>query len=483
MSNSLKKRTAQAIFWSFVDKGGQQLIQLVFGVVLARILLTSEIGIYAVLAIFTAIANILQESGFSSALIRKKQPSAQDYTSVFYFNISISILIYFILYLSAPTIARFYEQPILEPLSRVVFLSFVFNAFGLVQNVHLMRNMDFKTNTRITLIASSIAGIVAIILATNSYGVWSLVAQLVIQSALRSTLLWIFIKWRPQGAFSYKHIKAMTSYSIKLLATSLMNQVCGNIYNNIIGKVFSLHYTGVYSYANKYSSLPQTVISDAIRSAAFPALSKISDDIEYTKKAFRKMMRITAFIAFPVATLIIVVAKPMIILLITDKWSDSIPLLQILAIGGAFFPLYNLIFMLLQTLGKTGFIFKLEMIRNILALSLIYFTIQHGVMGLVAGISFVAIFSFLLGIIWAGKQIKYKFTEIVKDIIPYLLIATVSILPFLLLEKFGITNLFALILIPTIGGLMLYLAILKMAGAVILDESIAFAKQFINKKS
>lgn len=482
MSNSLKKRTAQAIFWSFIDKGGQQLIQLVFGVILARILFPSEMGIYALLAIFSAIANLLQESGFSSALIREKAPTQKDYTSVFYFNISVSIFLYTALYFTTPSIAAFYDKPILAPLAKITFLAFVFNAFGIIQNVHLVKQMDFKTNTRITLIASSAAGLAAITLAFKGYGVWSLAIQLVLQSALRSILLWVYVKWRPTGGFSFASIKSMTSYSIKLLATSLMNHLCRNLYSNIIGKYFSVYQTGIYNCANKYSTLPQTVISDAIKTAAFPALSKIDDDIEYTQKAFRKVVRITAFLSFPVAILVIIVAKPVILLLITDKWIDAVPLLQVLMVGMAFYPLYNLVSMLLQTLGKTGLILRLEFIRNCLELSLIFFTIEYGVFGLVTGISAVAVLAFFMGMIWAGSSIKYNLTEILKDVVPYILISIISITPFYFLYKLGITNMYASVAISSFGGLLLYLGILKLAGSVILDESIAFLNQIMNKK-
>lgn len=483
MKQSLKKRTAQAIFWSFMDKGGQQLIQLVFGVVLARVLLPSDIGIFALLAIFSAVANILQESGFSSALIRKKEPLEEDYTSVFYFNISISLLLYSILYFASPAIATYYDKPILESLSRLVFLAFVFNSFGLVQNVQLIRRMDFKTNTRITLIASTTAGLAAITLAMKGYGVWSLAIQLVLQSLLRSTFLWLFVRWKPSSSFSIGRIKTMASYSFNLLLTSVMNQICGNIYSNIIGKIFSDHQTGVYSYANKYSVLPQSVISDGIKTAAFPALSKIKNDLGYTKRAFRKVVRITAFVSFPVAILIIVVAKPLILLLITDKWADSIPLLQILAIGGAFYPLYSLVSTLLQTLGNTNLIFRLELFRNLLALSLIAVMLQFGVKGLVSGASIVCIVAFIVGMFIGGRKINYNLIEIAKDTIPYGLIALVSIFPFIYLEHWGLENLYALLIIPSVLGCIIYLGILKISGAVILNDTITFLRQLVNKNT
>lgn len=480
MSSSLKQRTGFAIFWSFVDKGGQQLIQLIFSVVLARILLTSEIGTFALLAIFIAVANILQESGFSAALIRKKEPQKEDFSSVFYFNVGVSFIIYFILFFTAPLISWFYENPVLTDLSRVVFLSFLFNAFGIIQNVVLIRNMDFKTNTKITLISGTLAGVVAVVAALNGYGIWSLVLQLVMQTLLRNVFLWIFIKWRPKAGFSFKHLKSMIPYSSKLLATSVMNQICGNLYANIIGKFFNTHQAGVYSQANKLSIIPQSVISDGIRSAAFPALAKTEGDVAYTKRAYRKVVRILAFVSFPIAALIVVVAKPVILLVFTEKWADSIPILQILALGAAFYPLYSSVSTLLQVTGKTDLIFKMEGTRNILALSLIFITIKFGVIGLVLGISFVGAVAFFGGMIFGGRTIEYKVLEIIKDTMPFLLIAFISIFPFWFLESLGVENLFALLLIPILG-IFAYLGILKLLGSVILDDSIAFFREQLSK--
>lgn len=482
MTESLKQRTGFAIFWSFIDKGGQQILQLAFGIVLARILLTSDFGTFALLAIFTAIANILQESGFSSALIRKKEPSKADLASVFYFNIGISFLVYLILFLSAPAIGWFYEKPILAPLARITFLSFIFNAFAIIQNVVLIRRMDFKTNTKITLISSIIAGSIAVLLAWQGYGVWALATQLTLQTFLRSLLLWLFVKWIPQSGFSFDRIKEMFPYSSRLLATSVMNQFCSNLYANIIGKYFSTHQAGVYSQANKFSIIPQSVISDGVRTAAFPALSKIKEDSEYMKKAYRKVVRITAFISFPVAFLVVVIAKPLILILITEKWADAISLLQILAIGGAFFPLLSLTTTLLQTIGRSGLILKLEMFRNILALATLIFTAQMGVTEIVIGISNVSFIAFIVSTLIAGKNIAYKISEAIRDIVPYILIAFVSYVPFAVMPILGIDNLWVLLITPCIFGSLIYLAILKLAGSVILSESISFLRGFINKQ-
>jgi O-antigen/teichoic acid export membrane protein len=477
MADSLKRKTGLALFWSFVDKGGQQVIQFVFVYILARLVIKEEFGLVAVLAIFTAIANILQESGFSSALIRKKEVQPQEYASVFYFNISVSLCLYIIFFFCAPLISSFYGQPVLTNLSRFIFLAFVFNSFGIIQNVHLIKSLNFKTNTRITLLAGVISGLIAIALAYNGFGVWSLAAQQVMQSFIRSLLLWIFVKWRPATGFSFIHIKEMSSFSLKLLLTSLLNQICANIFPLIIGKKFSFAQVASYGQGTKLNGIPQSIISDGIKSVAYPLLSNIGEDNQRGKKIYRKIIRITAFISFPVAMLLITIARPIIAIYLPAEWSDVTPILQILAIGGAFYPLYVLISSLLQYKGRSGLLLKIEIFRNILLLLSILLTIRYGILGLVAGISLVNIVSFFAGIYISGKTITYTLKEVLMDITPYMGIALVAFLPFLFLHKIGIENIYLLLLIPLIAGSCLYLLIVKILGSVIIQETIDFLKQ------
>lgn len=480
MAEPLKKTTGKALFWSFTDKGGQQVIQLVFGYILARLLSQDEFGLVAVLAVFTAVANILQESGFSSALIRKKDPEAEDFASVFYFNISISILIYIVLFLCAPLIADFYDKPLLTNLSRVIFLAFVFNAFGIIQNVNLMRKMDYKTNTRITLIAFLISGIIAISMAYCGFGVWSLVIQLVSQSFFRSLLLWIFVRWKPSAKFSAPHFKSMAPYSVKLLLSGVLNQVCGNIYAIILGKS-SMGLAGTFSQANKLNGIPQSVISDGIKSVAFPVLTKI-DEEERLKRAFRKIVRITAFICFPTGLLLIVLAKPIVVILLSAKWIDVVPILQILAVGGAFYPLLSLTTSLLQKVGKTGLIFKIELARNILSLLLLIVTIQYGVHGLAAGISATIVISFVGAMYVAGREVLYSMKELFRDVMPYLGIAIIAFIPVFFIGKLGIDNIYISGAIGLVVGCGLYLIIVKLLGSAIIKDAIEFIKDIRNRQ-
>ncbi len=437
-----------------------------------------EFGLVGILAIFTVIANILQESGFSAALIRKKNVSEEEYSSVFYFNISIGLFVYILLFFSAPLISWYFDKPALTDLSRFIFLSFLFNAFGIIQNVHLVKSMNFKSNTRITLIAGCISGVVAITMAYNGWGVWSLAAQQVMQSFLRSLFLWLMVKWRPSKGAAFIHIKEMSSFSIKLLFTSLMGQICGNIIPFIIGKKFSFEQVASYGQGMKLNSIPQSVISDGIKSVAFPLLSHIGEEDNRGKKVFRKIVRITAFISFPVALMLLVLAKPIVGIYLPENWSDTIPILQILTIGGAFYPLYSLTSSLLQYKGKSGLLFKIDLFRNILLIGSILITFRFGVLGLVTGISSVNTIAFFVGMYVAGKNITYSFKEIITDITPYLGIAIFSFLPFLFLNEIGVDNIYLLFTIPLIVGSCLYLLIVKVSGSVIIKDSFDLIKHF-----
>lgn len=482
MADSLKRKTGFALLWSLIDKGGQQVIQFAIFYVLARLVSKEDIGVVGLLAVFTIIANILQESGFSAALIRKKVVTPQEYASVFYFNISVSIVIYVAFFMAAPFISRFYDVPVLTDLSRFIFLAFVFNAFGIIQNVNLIKQLDFKTNTRITLIAGFVGGVVAISMAYMGFGIWSLAVQQVVQAFLRSVLLWIFVKWRPEGGYVHSHILSMSSFSLKILLATLLNQICSNIFPLIIGKKFSFQQVAAYGQGTKLTNIPQSIISDGIRGVAFPLLSNIDhEEISKAKKVFRKVMRIMAFISFPVAMLLIVMAEPIVGFYLPKQWGDVTPILQILAVGGAFYPLYSLISSLLQYKGKSGLMLRLEIFRNILLLLSILISISFGVLGLVAGISMVGIIAFFVGIFIAGKTIEYHLSEVMMDVAPYLTIAAFTILPFLSLSRLGIHDQFLLFVLPLVGGSCLYLIVVKVLGSVVLKDSIDFIKQSFKK--
>ena len=475
MSKTLKEETISALFWNFMDKGGQQILQFVFLFILARLLSPSESGLIGLLSIFVAIANILQESGFSSALIRKDDADDEDYSTIFYFNIGISIIIYVLFFLSAPFISRFYNQPILTNLSRFLFLVFFFNAFGIVQNVQLIKKMDFRTNAKITLVSGLISGVIAVFMAYRGYSVWSLAIQQVLQAFLRSVLLWVHVRWLPCFQFSFDRLKSMHNYSVKLLFNSLINQIAGNISSIVIGKKFSIVDVGNYWQANKLSSIPQSVIATSLSGVTFPLLNKLGDDVDRKNKAFRKIVRIISFICFPLAIFTIIAAEPLVIVLLQKKWVGVIPMLRLMAIGSSVLPLLYAITSLLQSLGRSGLLLTMEATRNFITIGVILFMSQFGVNQMILGTSIVAIITFFAEYYVAGKLINYKFTQVIKDIIPYIFISAVVFLPLYFLS-FYIQNNFILLLLQSLIGGSVYLIILKLLGSKVMNDLIHIVK-------
>lgn len=469
---SLKEKSVSALFWSFVEKGGQQIIQFVFLLFLAGMLSPKEFGLIAILAIFSAIANILQDSGFSSALVRKKDITEQDYSTVFYFNLAISILIYLVLFFVAPIIARFYDEPVLTNLSRFIFLAFLFNSFAVIQNVHLVRALNFKISSQVSLASSLVSGLIAMFLAFRGYGVWSLAAQQVIQAFLRSALLICFVKWKPHSSFCSDTLKSMFSYSSKLLLTNLLNQVTSNMYANVIAKKFTSTNAGYFAQADRFAKLPQSILATTLQSVAFPLLNKVGDDKERQKRIFRKIIRVVSFACFPIAMVTFTAAESAFFVLWGDKWLPVVPLLYILVIGFSFVALFYLLASLLQSLGRSGLLLKIETTRNLLSLGTLIFTIQFGVIPVVWGITVVYVVCFVWGYFVAGKTIKYSLFEVFRDVTPYIVISAVSFLPFYFLKSL-ITNDWIFLFVAIIGGVVLYLCILKVLGSKVVDD---FAK-------
>lgn len=476
MSKSLKEQTVSALFWSFMDKGGQQIIQFVVIFILARLLTPVESGLIGVLSIFIAVANILQESGFSSAIIRKDAVDESDFSSVFYFNVSISIVIYSVLFVMAPFIAEFYNAPVLTNLSRLLFLTFIFNAFGIVQNVHLVKRMDFKTNARITLFSVFLSGLVAVYMAYKGYGVWSLAMLQVVQAISRTVLLWLSVKWYPKAPFSFHRLRSMTSYSVKLLLNSLFNQIGGNLYGMVIGKKFSLGDTGLYTQAYKLGSISQSTVATSLQSVAFPLLNKFNDDIVRKKRTFRKIVRVVSFICFPIALFTIIAAQPIVLVALTSKWEGVIPILRIISVGCAVIPLFYLLSSLLQSVGKSGLLLSIEFVRNSLSILVIIFTVRYGVNAVVMGFSAVFIVSSVIGYYLAGKCIDYKLKEFFKDIFPYILISMISFVPFFFLSKI-VNNMLLLLLLQFMFGTFVYLGLLKFFGSKVLEDFIHIVKK------
>lgn len=428
MSDNLKSKTEKALIWSFFDKFGQQILYFVSGVILANILMPSDYGKMGLLALFTALSNILVDSGFGSALIRKRGATETDYATVFYFNIVLSVLFYAILFFCAPLIASFFGIDQLAEISRVLFLAIIFQAFGLIQQTRMFKEIKFTYLARINIISLGVSSAVAIWIALEGAGVWALVVQAVGMAVIKSALLWYYGKWRPSAAFRLSSLREFAGYSSNLLGTGILNTVFNNIYPMIIGKSFSTSAVGFYTQAYKFQDIPSALVGNIFRSVAFPVLSSINNDHERLLRVFGKYIRTTAFFIFPIMGAMIVAAEPLILSLITEKWRESVPILRVLSIAGSFSPFIILYYDLFNTVGRSDINFKMEVGKKIFLVAGIGYIIctGSGIMPLIWLWVAYTLLSLCATCIISAVKTGYRIRDFLSDIMPYLLLTLVS---------------------------------------------------------
>lgn len=352
---SLKEKTVKGVIWSSIDRFSSQGIQFVFSILIARLLLPSDYGAVAMLNIFLAISQTFIDSGFSTALIRKLNRTETDFSTVFYFNIIVGFFFYVILWIASPYIAKFYELPLLEDITKVVALRFVFYSFSAIHSTKLSIAIDFRTRAKISVSVTLFTGIIGLWMAYMGYGVWALVIQSVFSSLLYTILLWIFVRWIPQLIFSWKSFKEMFSFGSKLLASALLDTVYGNVYTLVIGKFFSPTTLGLYARAGSFTQFPSSNLTGILQGVTFPVLSSIQNETERLANVYKRFLRMSAFIIFPLMIGLAAVANPLVRILLTDKWDGVIYLLQILCFSMMWYPIHAINLNLLQVKGRSDF--------------------------------------------------------------------------------------------------------------------------------
>jgi len=471
---SLKDKTVSGLSWSVLDKLIQNAFVFVAGILLARLIDKESYGLMGVLAIFTGLANILQESGFTSAIIRKKNVTQADYTTVFYLNISIGICLYLLFFFLAPLISSSYDKPILTPLSRFLFLSFLFNSFAVVQNARLIKEINYKLITKINAFSVFISYSVTLILAYLGFGVWALASMVVILTFSKAFCLWFVSKWKPSGPFSKQSFKELFSFSSKLVLGSIINSVVVNIPQNIIGKFYSLGITGLYNQAYRNYNSANDLLNGSVYSVSYPILSSIHDDEHRLKHIFRKFIRIKAFIIFPMFMGIILVADSFMYIL-GEQWLPAAPILQLLSFSGIFAGLETTNGDILRIKGKSGMLLTLTIMQAILILAAIcipYF-LKLDYLYYIAGISSTYIIRYIISSIVSNKLINYKLTEQGKDLLPYFGIAFVCIFCGYLL-RYVLSQPVVLMICQMALVSSLYIGGLYFAKAKILREAIEY---------
>jgi O-antigen/teichoic acid export membrane protein len=423
---SLKIKTISGILWSL----GQQFIIKIIGflimIVLARILAPAEFGLIAMLSLFIAIGNSLMDSGLGSSLIRTNDADNRDYSTVFYFNLGGSILIYFLLYLVAPLISGFYHQPELIKVIRVYAVIIIINAFYSVQSTLLVKDMNFRLQTNIQVPAAIGGGILGIIMAKMGYGVWSLVWMSLFNSFLSTVMHWTFSKWRPDFIIDKARFKQHFNFGYKMALSGLIETIHQNLYTLIIGRLYSVTQLGLYSRADQVSQLPISNISAAISKVTFPMFSEIAQDNARLKMVYKKMMQQVIFWNAPILIYLCIVAEPLFIFLLTDKWLPAVPYFQILCLAGIIYPLHSYNLNILKVKGRSDLILKLEIIKKTMSVIGIISVIPFGIYGLLYFQLLFNCIGYYINSIYSGRSINYPATEQIADILPTLVLSAAA---------------------------------------------------------
>lgn len=478
---SLKEKTAKGLFWGGLSNGMQQLLNLFFGIFLARILDAEDYGMVGMLSIFSLIAGSLQESGFTAALANKREISHKDYNAVFWFSTGLSACLYLILFFCAPLIARFYDIPELTALARYSFLGFFVASLGIAHSAYLFRNLMVKQKALALNIGLIASGTVGVTMAYMGFAYWGIATQSIVYVGTINICYWYFSPWRPTLSFDLRPLKGMISFSSKLLVTNIFNHINNNILTVILGKFYSEEEVGYFTQANKWNYMGHSLVSGTVNSVAQPVLSGLSDDRERQQRVFRKMLRFTAFVSFPAMLGLSLIAPELITIAITDKWMASASILQILCIGGAFIPLTNLYSNLVISKGKSNIYMWSTISLGIVQLGSMLLLYPYGIHTMI--IIYVAInIGWLL--VWhyfVWREIQFSLFHALKDILPFAGIAAgVMIVTYYL--TLGFTNLYLLITGKIIIAFILYTVILWLSRSVTFRESLHYIR-FKNKRS
>lgn len=421
MSESLKSKTVKGVAWTSLDQVAGLGFGFVIGVILARLLSPDDYGMLAMISVFNAVAYTFVSSGFSSALIRKPDLTENDNSTAFIFNVFAGLVMFGIIWLIAPLVGRFYGNDLLCPLVRVEGGLLIISSLTIVQQTQLSRALNFKAKMIINITSQVIAGIVAIIAAYRGFGVWSLVIQHFVSSVISLILLWVISPWRPRGHWSKESFRYLWGFGSKLLASGLLNTVYSNIYPIIIGKLYSAADLGQYSRAQGYAAIPSQGLTGVIQQVTFPVLSQIQEDNKRLGDSYRRMLRFTVFIIFPIMIGMAALAYPLVITLVTDKWAQCVPYLQVICFASMWFPVHAINLNLLQVKGRSDLFLRLEIIKKVIATIAIFICVPFGIMGICIGSIFTSIICLAINTYYTGKLINVGFFRQMMDMTPTLI--------------------------------------------------------------
>ncbi len=471
MPDSLKQKAVKGVAWTSLDQVAALGFGFVIGVILARLLSPSDYGLLAMIGVFNAIAFAFINSGFGNALIRKPDLTENDNSTAFYFNIIAGVVMAGVIWLIAPWVSLFYDKPILTQLLRVEGLLLIISSFTIVQDAQLSRALKFKAKMIINVVSQVIAGVAAVFAAYHGFGVWSLVIQHIVAGIIRMVLLWVFSPWRPRGRWDKASFGYLWGYGSKMLASALLDTIYGNIYPIVIGKFYSAADLGQYTRASGYSSMPATGITNVFRQVTFPVLSQIQNDDERLGHNYRRLLRFAVFIIFPIMMGMAALARPLVISLVTDKWAECVPYLQVLCFAMMWFPVHAINLNLLQVKGRSDLFLRLEIIKKVIITIAIFISVPFGVMGICIGSVCTSLICLAVNTYYTGKLIHVGFFRQMLDMTPTLLLSLVmGVVVYLATMPFNNEAIKLAVGLPL--GIIIYLTIAKVFRMPELQEAL-----------
>ena len=481
MGGSLRAKALHGTVWSVVERMSVQFVQFVITIVMARLLTPNDYGLIGMLAIFMALSQVFIDGGFSSALIQKNDRTSADYTTVFYINLFISMLVYGVLFFSAPWIAVFYAQPILSPILRVYALNLIINSLVAVHKTYLTINLDFKTQAKITLISAILSGIIGIIVAYNGAGVWALVIQSISMAIFNVVFTYYWVSWHPTLVFSSESFHKLFTFGSKLLVASVISAVYDNLYNLVIGKKFTSSDLGNYSRAQSFPVLVSSTIGTVLMRVSYPVLSSVQDDNQKLLNIYKKYIQLSSFILFPLMMILCGIAQPLILTLLTDKWLQCVTLLQILCFSSMWNCIISINLNLLKVKGRSDLVLKLEVVKKTIAVSILLITLLfHNILILCLGMVLYSLIALYINTHYTAKLLGYGFFLQVKDFGAYFLASLVVLAICLFISSICKYITISVFIAPVVS-LSLYVIICKLCHLDALNEAILSVNTLLKK--
>lgn len=476
-----KNKIISGLLWKLMERGGTQGIQFIVQIVLARLLLPKDYGVIALISIFIALANVFVQSGFNTALIQTKNADEIDFSSVFYLSLSVAIVLYVILFVTAPFIADFYEEPQLTLVLRVLSFILFFGAINSIQNAVISRTMQFQRLFFSSLGGILASGVVGIVLAYKGFGVWALVGQQLSNNLLITVILWFTVKWRPKLSFSLLRLKGLFSFGWKILCSSLLDTLYNNVYGLVIGKVYNSEMLGYYNRGDQFPNLIVNNINGSISSVLLPALSANQDDRVRVKNMVRRSIVTSSFMIFPMMVGLAVCAELLVKILLTDKWLPCVPFLQLMCISYALWPIHTANLQAINALGRSDIFLKLEIIKKGIGVIALCIGIPFGVYVMVALKVVTSFIGTIVNSFPNRKLLNYSFKEQWIDIMPSLLICIIMGLIVYSVKFLGLNDLLTL-LIQIFSGTIIYIGMALIFKLECFTYLIDTAKDLLNKK-